>query len=50
MWEAASVAGHPGPAETARAASERYGIDDMTRKLTGLYAALTQRRPGEDKP
>jgi len=47
MREAASVAGKSSAADAARAASESYGIDDMTRKLTGLYVALTHRRPGD---
>lgn len=46
MREAARVAREPDSAAAARAASERCGIDDMTRKLTGLYTELTQVRPG----
>jgi len=46
MREAAHAAGDAGAAEAARSASERYGIDDMTRKLTDLYAALAGDRPG----
>jgi glycosyltransferase involved in cell wall biosynthesis len=48
MREAASVAGQAGVADAARAASESYGIDDMTQKLTGLYVTLAQDRPGDD--
>jgi UDP-glucose:(heptosyl)LPS alpha-1,3-glucosyltransferase len=48
MRDAASIAGEASAAEAARAASESYGIDDMTRKLTGLYVALTQARPGDN--
>jgi len=44
MREAADIAGGAAAAEAARAASESYGIDDMTRKLTGLYDALGQNR------
>lgn len=47
MREAANGARDASAADAARAASERYGIDDMTQKLTGLYAALTHRRPGD---
>jgi UDP-glucose:(heptosyl)LPS alpha-1,3-glucosyltransferase len=46
MREAASVAGGATAMDAARAASESYGIDDMTRKLTGLYGALARGRPG----
>jgi len=42
MREAADAAGGAAAAEAARAASENYGIDDMTRKLTSLYDALAQ--------
>jgi UDP-glucose:(heptosyl)LPS alpha-1,3-glucosyltransferase len=42
MREAAAVAGDAGISVAARAASEGYGIDDMTRKLTGLYGTLLQ--------
>jgi UDP-glucose:(heptosyl)LPS alpha-1,3-glucosyltransferase len=49
MREAAKVAGDASAADAARSAAESYGIDDMTRKLTGLYAALTQRRAGDRK-
>jgi UDP-glucose:(heptosyl)LPS alpha-1,3-glucosyltransferase len=45
MREAAGVAGHANAAGAARAASESYGIEAMTRRLTGLYAALTQGAP-----
>ncbi len=47
MREAANGARDASAADAARAASERYGIDDMTQKLTGLYAALTHRQPGD---
>jgi len=50
MREAASVAGNSSAADAARAASESFGIDDMTRKLTGLYVALTRSRPGDREP
>jgi UDP-glucose:(heptosyl)LPS alpha-1,3-glucosyltransferase len=49
MREAMSVAGNSSVAGAARAASESYGIDDMTRKLTGLYGALMQGRSGGGK-
>jgi UDP-glucose:(heptosyl)LPS alpha-1,3-glucosyltransferase len=44
MREAADIAGGTAAAEAARAASERYGIDDMTRKLIRLYDALARGR------
>jgi UDP-glucose:(heptosyl)LPS alpha-1,3-glucosyltransferase len=47
MREAADVAGETAAADAARAASESYGIEDMTRKLIGLYGALVQGGPGE---
>lgn len=47
MREAANGARDASAADAARAASERYGIDDMTQKITGLYAALTHRQPGD---
>lgn len=50
MREAASVAGDAATADAARAASESYGIDDMTRKLTDLYGALMQGGPGDRTP
>jgi UDP-glucose:(heptosyl)LPS alpha-1,3-glucosyltransferase len=50
MREAADAAGEASAADAARAASESYGIDDMTRKLTGLYDTLLQGRSGDDKP
>jgi UDP-glucose:(heptosyl)LPS alpha-1,3-glucosyltransferase len=49
MREAASVAHDAPTADAARAASESYGIDDMARKLTGLYDTLMQGRAGDDK-
>lgn len=49
MREAAHVARDASAAEAARAASESYGIDDMTQKLTRLYVAMTQRSPGDRK-
>jgi UDP-glucose:(heptosyl)LPS alpha-1,3-glucosyltransferase len=47
---AADVAHGASTAAAARAASESYGIDDMTRKLTGLYGALMQDWSGSGKP
>jgi len=49
MREAAEVAGDA-VADAARAASERYGIDDMTQMLTDLYDALVQGRARGDGP
>jgi UDP-glucose:(heptosyl)LPS alpha-1,3-glucosyltransferase len=50
MREAADVAGAAAASSAARAASENYGIDDMTRRLTDLYGALMQGGPGGRKP
>jgi UDP-glucose:(heptosyl)LPS alpha-1,3-glucosyltransferase len=50
MREAASVAGDGATTDAARAASESYGIDDMTRKLTDLYGVLMRGGPGDRKP
>ena len=44
---AASRANRALPMRARARTAESYGIDDMARKLTGLYAALTQRRPGD---
>jgi UDP-glucose:(heptosyl)LPS alpha-1,3-glucosyltransferase len=40
MREAAGAAGNQAAGTAARATAEGYGIDDMARKLTDLYAAL----------
>jgi hypothetical protein len=40
MREAARVAGNETTGAAARATAEGYGIDDMARKLTDLYATL----------
>jgi len=41
MRAAARAAQLPGAAAAARGVAERYGIDDMARKLNALYASLT---------
>jgi glycosyltransferase involved in cell wall biosynthesis len=40
MREAAQAAGNATAGAAARATAEGYGIDDMARKLTQLYASL----------
>ena len=49
MREAALVARGEGAGTAARRTAEHYGIDDMARKLAGLYAALAASAP-EGRP
>ena len=54
MREAARAAGDNRARDAARSAAritaEGYGIDDMARKLTELYAALNAQKPPADAP
>ena len=43
MHEAALAARGAGAGNAARKTAEHYGIDDMARKLAGLYAVLAAR-------
>lgn len=47
MQAAADAAGKPAAGEAARAAVKGYGIDDMTRRLLELYAALADGGRGD---
>jgi UDP-glucose:(heptosyl)LPS alpha-1,3-glucosyltransferase len=46
MQEAGHAAGRTGTADAARDAVKDHGIDDMTRKIVELYAALAAGGPG----